>query len=190
MQNKPCFSLFIRFSCMFTPILLPSGKPFCTADGPLSFFVLLKCSFLLLFVHVTTPSSIIFMSPSQPAIFSMALSSMAVLLFAFYKACFLFFNDFSFPSDSIALSSSSEPFFSLFHTFTSACHTLHAMCCKPSVHNTICSVCLERFPSIKTDEAGVWNRYHADSEVSAANNMDPGTVPPELCVCKFMYISI
>ena len=27
-----------------------------------------------------------------------------------------------------------------------------------AIHNTLCNICLERFPSIKTDEAGVCNR--------------------------------
>ena len=108
MQNKPCFSPFIRFSCLSTTILLPSGKPFCIADGRLLLSALLKCSFSLLFVHVTMPSSIILTSPSQPAILFMTLSSMTVLLFAFYKPCFPFFIGFCFPSDSIVLPSSSN----------------------------------------------------------------------------------
>ena len=122
MQNKPCFSLFIRFGCPSTLTLLPSGKPFCIADGPLSLSALLKCSFLLLFVHVTMPSSIILVSPSQPAIFSIALLSTTILLFSFNKPCFPFFIGFCFPFDSIVLPSSSQPFFSLFHTFNSAYH--------------------------------------------------------------------
>jgi len=55
-----------------------------------------------------------------------------------------------------------------------------------ALQNTQCSICLEKFPSITTNEAGVCNRCQADNEVprlySAANNMNPGPVPPELCV--------
>ena len=48
----------------------------------------------------------------------------------------------------------------------------------------MCCVCLERFPTIKTDDGGVCTRCQADSKTpkiySAGNNMDPGPVPPEL----------
>ena len=59
-----------------------------------------------------------------------------------------------------------------------------------ALQNTLCDVCLEQFPSIKTNEAGVCYRCQHDTEVpklySAANNMNPGSVPPELCVCYFV----
>ena len=52
--------------------------------------------------------------------------------------------------------------------------------------NVQCDVCLERFPSVKADVSGVCNRCCGDpGEIklySAANNMDPGVVPPELSV--------
>lgn len=55
-----------------------------------------------------------------------------------------------------------------------------------ALENTLCSVCLECFPSIKTNEAAVCKRCQGDNELpilySAANNMDPGPIPPELCV--------
>ena len=63
-----------------------------------------------------------------------------------------------------------------------------------TLENTLCNVCLEQFPSIKANETGVCNRCQGDSEVprlySAENNMDPGPVPPELCVslCRFHVI--
>ena len=54
-----------------------------------------------------------------------------------------------------------------------------------ALDNVLCSECLERFPSIQTDAAGICNHCNNDKEVlklySAANNMDPGPVPPELC---------
>ena len=50
----------------------------------------------------------------------------------------------------------------------------------------LCVVCLECFPTIKISKAGACNRCGADSRVpklySARNNMDPGPLPPELCV--------
>ena len=53
----------------------------------------------------------------------------------------------------------------------------------------LCVVCLERFPTIKINEAGVCSRCGADTRVpklySAANNMDPGPLPPELCVSSY-----
>jgi len=56
--------------------------------------------------------------------------------------------------------------------------------------HTLCDVCLKQFPSIKTNEAGVCYCCQHDTEVpklySAANNMNPGSVPPELCVCYFV----
>ena len=55
-----------------------------------------------------------------------------------------------------------------------------------TLQNSLCNVCLECFPSIKTNDSGVCNRCQADKEVpvlySGANNMDPGPVPPELSV--------
>ena len=65
-----------------------------------------------------------------------------------------------------------------------------------ALRNTLCNVCLEWFPSIKTNEAGVCNQCQSDNEVpilySAAKNQDPGPVPLELCttgaLCK-SYIS-
>ena len=52
--------------------------------------------------------------------------------------------------------------------------------------NVECNVCLERFPSVKTDVSGACSRCRGDSEevkmYSAANSMDPGAVPHELSV--------
>lgn len=49
-----------------------------------------------------------------------------------------------------------------------------------------CSTCLERFPSISLNDGDCCKRCHNDNHVpkqfSAANNMDPGSVPPELNV--------
>ena len=47
-----------------------------------------------------------------------------------------------------------------------------------------CSTCLERFPSISFNNMDCCKRCHNDNHVPkqffAANNMDPGSVPPEL----------
>ena len=46
-----------------------------------------------------------------------------------------------------------------------------------------CSTCLERFPSISfnnMDCSKRHNDYHVPKQFSAANNMDPGSVPAEL----------
>ena len=47
-----------------------------------------------------------------------------------------------------------------------------------------CSTCLERFPSISFNNMDCSKRchndYHVPKQFSAANNMDPGSVPPEL----------
>ena len=58
-----------------------------------------------------------------------------------------------------------------------------------ALQNMLCDVCLERFPSIITNEADVCYRCQHDTELprlySAANNMNPSSVPPEFCVCFF-----
>ena len=55
-----------------------------------------------------------------------------------------------------------------------------------AIEAVLCCVCLERFPTIETDDGGVCTRCRADSKTpkiySAGNNMDPGPVPPELSV--------
>lgn len=61
------------------------------------------------------------------------------------------------------------------------------------LQNTLCNICKERFPTIRTNELGVCHRCLADSQVpklfSVENNMDPGSVPAELCVsCIFVLI--
>ena len=49
-----------------------------------------------------------------------------------------------------------------------------------------CMICYERFPSISVNEIRSCKRCHNDKHIpklfSAANNMDPGIVPPELMV--------
>ena len=49
-----------------------------------------------------------------------------------------------------------------------------------------CTVCLENFPTLKINTAGICTRCHEDKHspklYSAHNNMDPGPVPPELKV--------
>ena len=55
-----------------------------------------------------------------------------------------------------------------------------------SLDTVRCSICLEKFPSISLNDTSTCRRCHNDSHVpklfSAANNMDPGSVPPELIV--------
>ena len=55
-----------------------------------------------------------------------------------------------------------------------------------ALDNVLCSECLKRLPSIQTDAAGICYHCNNDKEVlklySAANNMEPGPVPPELCI--------
>ena len=49
-----------------------------------------------------------------------------------------------------------------------------------------CLICFEQFPSISVNEIGNCKSCHNDKHIpklfSAANNMDPGIVPPELMV--------
>ena len=56
-----------------------------------------------------------------------------------------------------------------------------------------CLICFERFPSISVNEIGSCKRCHNDKHIpklfSAANNMDPGIVPPELMVSNECCIS-
>ena len=87
------------------------------SSRPLSLSALLQCSFSLLLIHVTLPNSIILLSPSQPAFFNGSTVALAICVL---QPCFHFFISFSFPSESITLPSSSQPFFSLFRTFNSA----------------------------------------------------------------------
>ena len=51
-----------------------------------------------------------------------------------------------------------------------------------------CTICLERFPTVKTDNSSVCTRCRADTKIpkaySIGNNMDPGPLPPELSVSK------
>ena len=55
-----------------------------------------------------------------------------------------------------------------------------------SLQQLKCLLCNERFPSICLNEANCCTRCHNDTHVpklfSAANNMDPGSVPPQLTV--------
>ena len=55
-----------------------------------------------------------------------------------------------------------------------------------SLTSVKCSICLEKFPTVKVDTAGTCTRCHADKHspklYSVQNNMDPGPVPPELTV--------
>ena len=128
MQNyKICFSLIIRFSFVSTMILLSSGKPFCTADKPLLFSALLKCSFSLLFIQVTIHTIISSVSsPSQPIIISMA-----VLLYVADYLCFTNLVLSVFTSYIALPSPSPQPFFPLFPTFNTAQHTVqYNMLCK------------------------------------------------------------
>ena len=62
------------------------------------------------------------------------------------------------------------------------------------LHNVFCDVCKERFPTINSNELGICHRCHADSLLpklfSHEHNMDPDSVPIELCVsCIFVIIS-
>lgn len=56
----------------------------------------------------------------------------------------------------------------------------------------LCIVCLEHFPTIKINEAGVCSHCRADDRIpklySAGNNMDPGPLPPELCVSTMLFL--
>lgn len=55
-----------------------------------------------------------------------------------------------------------------------------------TLENVQCDVCLIRFPSLTADVSGVCNPCCGDPGkiklYSVANNMDPGTIPPELSV--------
>ena len=55
-----------------------------------------------------------------------------------------------------------------------------------AIGSSQCSICLERFPTVKTDHEGVCTHCRADIKspktYCAENNMDPGPVPPELSV--------
>ena len=59
-----------------------------------------------------------------------------------------------------------------------------------TLENILYNVCLENFPSINIDTTGICIHCRNDTDVpglySPANNMDPGRVPPELCV-NHMY---
>ena len=63
-----------------------------------------------------------------------------------------------------------------------------------AIQNVLCNICWECFPSISSDIPGLCNRCRADSDVpklySAANNMDPGQVPPELSVSYLDVINV
>ena len=54
------------------------------------------------------------------------------------------------------------------------------------LENILCNVCAKKFPFINMDTAGVCiccrNNIEVPGLYSPANNMDPGQVPPELCV--------
>ena len=56
-----------------------------------------------------------------------------------------------------------------------------------------CSICFEQFPSISINDIGSCKRCNNDKHIpklfSAANNMDPGIVPPELVVSNECCIS-
>lgn len=60
-----------------------------------------------------------------------------------------------------------------------------------ALQNVLCQICLERFLSSSTTVPTICNRCRADSELpklySVDNNMDPGPLPPELCVS---YINV
>ena len=49
-----------------------------------------------------------------------------------------------------------------------------------------CSTCYEKFPTVSVNDARTCTRCHNDNHIpklfSAANNLDPGSVPPELTV--------
>ena len=53
-----------------------------------------------------------------------------------------------------------------------------------------CVVCLEKFPSLKVDQAGVCSWCNTDKHIPklccAQNSMDPGPIPPELEVSCFI----
>jgi len=55
-----------------------------------------------------------------------------------------------------------------------------------SLQQRKCVMCNERFPSICLNDTNCCTRCHNDTHVpklfSASNNMDPGSVPPELTV--------
>ena len=55
-----------------------------------------------------------------------------------------------------------------------------------TLENILCNVCEQKFTSINVDTAGVCIHCCNDNEVpglySLENNMDPGRVPPKLCV--------
>ena len=63
-----------------------------------------------------------------------------------------------------------------------------------TLQSQLCSICLERHDFSTNDHAGACNRCHNDSLLpklySAADNMDPGPVPPELTVTLKLFSHI
>jgi len=58
------------------------------------------------------------------------------------------------------------------------------------LQNEFCGTCKECFPTIKTNEVGLCNCCRTDAQLpklfTPENNMDPGSVPTELCVSSII----